>query len=179
MYSAFIFLALLRWTAAAPIADSDASVLSSLRLVKPTSSPTNINQASAALSSIYQVSPTPTNLFAAIGQLSAQGLTANNVGELEGFVDGIANGQASDRNFNLLLPRQPIYPKAERGDAPYMLNEAALRQAIYIPPTFRYGANGAPQPCVLVPGTGNTGYTTFIGNLYPLLQGSSICDPVL
>lgn len=57
-------------------------------------------------------------------------------------------------------------------------SEATLRAAIHIPSTFQYGAEGAPQPIILVPGTGSTGYLTFTGNYIKLLQGSKIADPV-
>ena len=53
--------------------------------------------------------------------------------------------------------------------------EATLRAAIYIPSGFTYGTK---PPVILFPGTGATGYGTFVGNFIPLLQASSWADPV-
>lgn len=158
--------------------DPYASLSSALRSATPTTKPTNINQASAALSSVFQAEPTPTNIYAAIAQLVGQGLTTNNVDDILGFVAGALNGDNSEVNVNLVNPLPTAYPKASASDAPYSLTQTQLRQVIRIPATFKYGRSGAPQPCILVPGTGDTGYTTFKGNMIPLLQGSTICDPV-
>ena len=158
--------------------DPYASISSALRSATPTTKPTNINQASAALSSVFQASPTPVNIYAAIAQLEGQGLVADNVNDILGFVAGSLTGDNSEVNINLRNPSPSAYPKANASDATYDLSQTQLRQVIHIPATFKYGASGAPQPCILVPGTGDTGYTTFKGNLIPLLQGSTICDPV-
>lgn len=106
------------------------------------------------------------------------GLTTYNANSALSAIDGALLGEASEVNINTRKPSITVYPKASSSDAPYDLTEAQLRAAIYIPSTFKYGAKGAPQPVILVPGTGNIGYTTFIGNYIPLLQGSSIGDPV-
>ncbi|KAK5733422.1 hypothetical protein LTR17_009667 [Elasticomyces elasticus] len=155
-----------------------ASALSLLKQVKPTATPTATSQASAALSSIYQSSPTPNNLYAAIGQVVAAGLTTNNINDTLSAINGGLTGQNSMTNNNPKNPSPAAFPKAGNSDAPYDLTEKQLRQVIYIPPTFQYGKKGAPQPVILVPGTGDTGYTTFIGNYIPLLTGSTIGDPV-
>ncbi|EMD00999.1 hypothetical protein BAUCODRAFT_191248 [Baudoinia panamericana UAMH 10762] len=155
-----------------------SSALSLLQSVTPTASPTDVQQASATLSAIFQASPTPNNLYAAIGELVAQGLTTDNVGTAAEFVEGALTGQNSEININLRSPSITVYPKANSSDAAYDLTEAQLRAVIYIPSTFQYGKKGAPQPVILVPGTGDTGYTTFIGNYIPLLQGSTVGDPV-
>lgn len=76
---------------------------------------------------------------------------------------------------NLKNPSSTIYPKKECEDAPYSLSEEALRAAIYIPANFTYGS---VPPVILVPGTGNVGYETFVGNFIQLLPGSSYADPV-
>lgn len=127
--------------------DAYASALNSLLSATATrSSPTDIAQASSALSAIAQASPT--NLYDYAGKLAANGLTSDAPGsDLTRFISGVLTGQNSDTNINLRSPAQPVYPKAAAGDAPYDLSEAQLRAAIYIPSTFKYG-NGA-QPVQL------------------------------
>lgn len=159
--------------------DSYTGILSALTTVtatKPT--PTSTGQASAVLESIFNTTQTSGALYPEISQLVASGLTTDNVAQALAFVDGVLDGENSDQNNNPRNPNPPAYPKAGPKDAPYDLSEETLRGAIYIPSTFQYGKKGAPQPIILVPGTGDTGYTTFVGNYIPLLQGSKIGDPV-
>jgi len=162
-------------------ADTDDPYGSLLDVLKPLTSvtkPTSVEEAQSAVSDALQASPTPENLIAAAAKLVTQGLTTDNVVEALDYVDGLLDGENSENNNNPKNPKTPVYPKAGSKDAPYSLSEAALRAAIHIPSTFQYGKEGAPQPIILVPGTGNTGYLTFSGNLIPLLQGSTIADPV-
>ena len=140
--------------------------------------PSAASEASARLSSVFDAQPTDTDILTTAENLLTAGLTTDNGADALNFVDGLLNGQNSQNNINLRNPQPPAYPRAGPKDAPYDLPEAQLRGAIYIPPAFQYGAKGAPQPIILVPGTGDTGYTTFIGNYIPLLQGSTIGDPV-
>lgn len=159
-------------------AEGYSSALNLLQSVTPTATPTALEPQTAVLSSIFQATPTPNNLYAAAGQLVAAGLTTDNVESALSFVDGLLDGENSEQNLNPINPSKPIYPKASPSDAPYDLTEQQLREVIYIPPTFQYGKSGAPQPIILVPGTGDTGYTTFVGNYIPLLTGSDVGDPV-
>lgn len=162
-------------------ADSDdpfGELIDALRPLSPTASPSSAEEASAAISNVFQASPTPENIVKAAAQLVAQGLTSDNVEDALGFVDGVLSGDNSERNINPINPTPAAYPTAGPSDAPYSLSEDDLRAVIRIPASFQYGAEGAPQPIILVPGTGNTGYITFSGNLIPLLQGSDIADPV-
>lgn len=154
------------------------TILDVLKPVTPTTKLSNVKDATAALSNVYHASPTPKNLIDTTAQLVAQGLTLDNVKRAVDFVDDKFTGENSERNHNPLNPSPAAYPAARPDDAPYSLSEDDLRAAIYIPDTFQYGKPGAPQPIILVPGTGNTGYITFSGNLIPLLQGSKIADPV-
>lgn len=154
------------------------TILSALTSVTPTASPTSPQQAMSSLSAIFGASPTPTNIYGQLAELVADGLTPNNIESALSAVDGALTGENSEVNSNPKNPSPAVYPKASSKDAPYDLTEAQLRGAIYIPSTFKYGASGAPQPIILVPGTGDTGYTTFVGNYIPLLQGSSVGDPV-
>ncbi|KAJ7017706.1 hypothetical protein C8F04DRAFT_1405653 [Mycena alexandri] len=71
-------------------------------------------------------------------------------------------------------PPTSIFPSAA-GDAPYSLSEATLRQAIFIPDTF---TNGAKNPLLIVPGTGQPSFMTYSPNLLPVLQNSDFADPV-
>ncbi|KAF2717762.1 alpha/beta-hydrolase [Polychaeton citri CBS 116435] len=156
--------------------DAYGDALSSLTAIRPTATPADVSAASAALSSIINATPTPANLFETAGNIAKAGLSSDTPADLLGFVNGVLTGQNSEINVNLRIPAITVYPKAGSSDAPYSLTEAQLRAAIYIPPTFKYGKG--VQPVILVPGTGDTGYTTFIGNYIPLLQGSNIGDPV-
>ncbi|KAK1074624.1 hypothetical protein LTR74_000867 [Friedmanniomyces endolithicus] len=154
------------------------SALSYLKTITPTATPTSPQQALAALSSIYEASPTPNNLYAAIGEYVAAGLTTNNINDALSAIEAGPSGANSETNTNPKNPSPPVYPKANSTDAPYDLSETRLRAAIHIPSTYQYGAPNAPQPIILVPGTGDTGYTTFRGSYIPLLTNSPIGDPV-
>lgn len=160
------------------LASPVSSVLDGLSSVVPVATQTDVSQASATLSSIFNASPTPTNLYAEIAQIAAAGLTDDNLGDLVNYVEDGLTGEASTQNSNTRQPSITVYPKASSKDAPYDISEDKLRGAIYIPDTFQYGREGAPQPIILFPGTGANGYTTFKGNYIPLLQGSQIADPV-
>ena len=140
--------------------------------------PASPSKGIARLSSIFGARPTPTSIYEPAEEIVEAGLTTNNVVDALAFVSGALTGQNSDHNVNPRNPKRPIYPRAEPRDAPYDVTEAGLRGAIYIPSSFQYGRKGAPQPVILVPCTGDTGYTTFVGNYIPLLRGSSIGDPV-
>ncbi|QIX01624.1 hypothetical protein AMS68_007141 [Peltaster fructicola] len=155
-----------------------SSVLAQLTTVTATSKPTDIQGASWTLSSICQATPSPTNIYGTIGNIVAAGLTVDNVATIANAVDGLLSGEESWNNTNPIQPAWPIYPQKDHRDVVYDISEKDLRAAIYIPDTFQYGAYGAPNPIILVPGTGDTGYGTFLGNYIPLLQGSSIADPV-
>jgi hypothetical protein len=158
--------------------DPFGSLLDILKPLKSVVQPSSVEEAHSAISDALQASPTPNNLISAAAKLVTQGLTTDNVVQALDYVDGLLTGENSETNDNPIDPPTTIYPQADPNDAPYSLSEAALRAAIHIPSTFQYGKPGAPQPVILVPGTGNTGYLTFAGNLIPLLQGSTIADPV-
>jgi hypothetical protein len=162
-------------------ADTDDPYGSLLDVIKPLTAvtkPTSVEEAQSAISDAFQASPTPNNIVAAAAKLVTQGLSLDNVVDALDYVDGLLDGENSENNNNPIDPITPVYPKAGSNDAPYSLSEDALRAAIHIPSTFQYGKQGAPQPIILVPGTGSTGYLTFSGNYIPLLQGSTIADPV-
>ena len=158
--------------------DPYGDVLNIMKPLKATTRPSDSQQACATVSSLMAASPTPKNIIDTAARLVAQGLTTDNVESALSFVDGVLTGENSENNINPKNPTPAAYPKAGASDAPYSLSEAQLRAVIHIPDSFQYGKPGAPQPIILVPGTGNTGYITFSGNMIPLLQGSDIADPV-
>ncbi|KAF2428800.1 alpha/beta-hydrolase [Tothia fuscella] len=132
----------------------------------------------------HQVPSHATSLISSIVASSTNNPIAEAVARIQnGFApDDIKNiptdaytGSGSSQNSNTRNPSQPVYPKKERGDAPYSLSESALRAAIYIPSSFTYGRT---TPLIMVPGTGSTGYLTYRGNFIKQFTGSSFADPV-
>ncbi|KAI1080593.1 hypothetical protein F5B20DRAFT_539846 [Whalleya microplaca] len=151
----------------------------SVQAVKTAADPESVEQAFEKFSSIYTVAKTP-NLFEAVGKIISLGLSTIGLDDIKQYIAELANNAASHSNTNLKEPDNIIYPRAHSQDAPYSFPEDTLRGAIHIPTTFRYGAEGAPQPIILVGGTGNPGYVSFAGSYIPLLQDSatSFGDPV-
>lgn len=148
------------------------ALTSALKKVTATATPTDVAQASATLAAIQSASPS--SLFEYAAALAANGLVVNDISSLLTSTLGQFTGANSLTNSNP-NPKTSVYPKKGACDAPYSLSETALRQAIHIPSTFTYGKK---PPVILFPGTGNTGYQTFSGNLIPLLTGVSYADPV-
>ncbi|KAH9895335.1 hypothetical protein F4778DRAFT_746369 [Xylariomycetidae sp. FL2044] len=156
-----------------PVAtDLSSSILTSLQAAQTAATPSSVEAAFASLSSIYAADPTP-NFFEAVGSIIVSGLSTIGIDDIEDYIAGIADGAASDSNTNTREPDTAIFPQASSDDAPYSFSEAKLRGAIHIPSTFQYGAEGAPQPVILVAGTGNAAYVTFSGSWVPLLQDNS------
>ncbi|GIZ40470.1 hypothetical protein CKM354_000380600 [Cercospora kikuchii] len=153
-------------------------LIEDFQLVTATAVPVSIPAAADALKEILISAPEPSNLFGYAGSLAAAGLSKDNIPDLLQFAKGAIGPENSSRNVNLRRPSIKVFPKADPKDAPFSLSEADLRAAIHIPSSYKYGARGAPNPIILVPGTGATGYTTFVGNYIPLLQDSNIADPV-
>ncbi|KAI0003949.1 hypothetical protein F4779DRAFT_86644 [Xylariaceae sp. FL0662B] len=139
----------------------------------------SIEEAFNKLSNIYAEEKSP-NLLEAIGNIISSGLSTIGLDDIEKYIAGLAHNAASDSNTNAREPNNAIYPRVHPEDAPYSFSEAKLRGAIHIPSTFRYGAEGAPPPVILVGGTGNPGYVTFAGSYIPLLQDAetSFGDPL-
>lgn len=155
---------------AAPAPDRRAA---STTQVKATTTLTSIAQASDVLVAIYSNETTRKEYPIAYIE---EGLTTLSLKEVEAIVAAPLKGPDSDTNHHSTKIHPSVYPKASSKDAPYDLSESDLKKAIYIPSSFQCGKNG--QPVILVPGTGDTGYTSFIGNYIPLLQNSSFADPV-
>lgn len=160
---------------AGQIAGNEAwsSISSALTKVTATTTQTQAASAISQLASIHSARPSA-NLFEFVAAVAAEGLTADSVTDLLASVEGLASGQNSMSNDNVQQPADTIYPKKD-DDPEYSVTESSLRSAIYIPPSF---TNGDKPPVILMPGTGSTGYFTFIGNYIPLLSGSDFADPV-
>jgi len=155
---------------AAPAPDRRAA---SSTQFKATTTLTSVAQASDVLVAIYSNETTRKEYPIAYIE---EGLTTLSLEEVEGIVAAPLKGPDSDTNHHSTKSHPAVYPKASSKDAPYDLSERDLQKAIYIPSSFQCGKNG--QPVILVPGTGDTGYTSFIGNYIPLLQNSSFADSV-
>lgn len=136
-----------------------STISSALAQVTATKTQTNAASAIAQLSSIHAAKPSA-NLFEFVAAVAAEGLTANSVNDLLGFVDGLASGENSMSNVNIQKPKDTIYPR-KGNDPKYSVTESSLRAAIYIPASFQ---GGKVQPVILMPGTGATGYFTYVGN---------------
>ncbi|CAD0088711.1 unnamed protein product [Aureobasidium mustum] len=137
-----------------------STISSALAQVTATTTQTNAASAISQLSSIHAAKPSA-NLFEFVAAVAAEGLTANNVNDLLGFVDGLATGENSMSNVNIQAPKDTIYPRKGK-DPKYSVTESSLRSAIYIPPSF---TNGKVQPVILMPDIS-------------LLTGSTYADPV-
>jgi hypothetical protein len=155
------------------VAQGDATtVLDILSQLQPTTRPTNIEAAVARQSQIWASPTTRTDFFAAVATQIAGGLVLD--GTLNAALNGgLPVGENSISNNN--PPTSGIYPKKDVADAPYTLSESALRQAIFIPPSFTYGTK---RPVIFVPGTASYGGINFANNLRKLLTGKSFADPV-
>jgi len=158
--------------------DFFSSIESDLQSLTVEAAPSTIEEAFSRLSSIFDGKEL--TIFETAAQLISLGLSSLDWDGVQNYIEGLVSGLASSSNVNSREPVNAVYPKASTDDAPYSFTENELRGAIYIPQTFRYGVSDAPQPILLVGGTGNPGYVTFIGTYIPLLQNveTSFGDPV-
>lgn len=156
------------------VAEGDPTkVLDILKQLQPTTRPTSIEDALRRGADIW-TNPTPRqDFYAAVATQIADGLILDATLKTT-LAGGLAVGENSIDNNNP-APPTPIYPKKNAADAPYTLSEPDLRKAIFIAPSFTYGAK---RPVIFVPGTGSYGGTTFAYNLRKLLTGKSYADPV-
>ncbi|KAL1968527.1 hypothetical protein VTN77DRAFT_1737 [Rasamsonia byssochlamydoides] len=157
------------------ISDKAATIKSELQQrqsTQQTSTSSSVESAFSAISSIFQNGVS--DLAQAVEELLSQGLLTGSLLELlNGYADFSLN---SDSNNNPKSPATPIYPSKSSGDAPYSVDEATLRAAIYIPESFSYGANGK-IPVILVPGTAVPAGVTYYFSFSKL--GSAVnVDPV-
>lgn len=156
-----------------------------------------IDQLSETFAGLLQAvvaGPVPTSVPDALALINAtignaqNGVTIENVAQaiLDGvsitdLTQNVLSGYAlsSINSYNNVNPPPPIpiYPQKQANDAPYSVPEAQLRAAIYIPPSFSYGAANK-RPILFVPGTGAYGGVNFISNLGKLLGNDPRFDPV-
>ncbi|KAL2839424.1 hypothetical protein BJY01DRAFT_250519 [Aspergillus pseudoustus] len=88
-----------------------------------------------------------------------------------------ANVVTATNETNTVEPSVPVFPRKASTDAPYSVNEEALRGAIHIPSTFEYGS-GSKTPVVLVPGTAVSSDITWANGFAKLLGQTDYADPV-
>ncbi|TVY37170.1 Lipase B [Lachnellula occidentalis] len=162
----------------ADITNYFSSVESDLKSLTVQTAPSTIEDAFSTLQSILEGKNL--TLFDTATQLISAGLSSLTWDGVVSYIDGLESGLASSSNVNSREPSVAVFPSASIGDAPYSFSEDELRSALYIPGNFTYGVSGAPQPILLVGGTGNPGYVTFVGTYIKLLQNeeTSFGDPV-
>ncbi|KAI0126262.1 hypothetical protein BJ170DRAFT_683858 [Xylariales sp. AK1849] len=164
-----------------PIGTHPAAYSALFDVLQPMSAnatPSSIEEAFDRLLDIHQTKGL--SLFDTVGRLVSSGLSSLHIDGVHDFRAGMFGSEASDSNVNSREPENLIYPRVSADDAPYSFSEAKLRGALHIPTTFRYGAADAPQPVLLIGGTGNPGYVTFAGSYIPLLENpeTSFGDPI-
>ena len=158
--------------------ESLSSIKTELQSITASAAPSTIEEAFSTLSAIFDGKNV--TVFTTAAQLISSGLSSLSLDAVPAYIAGFASGLASSANVNSREPVVAVYPRASADDAPYSITETALRSAIHIPDAFQYGAPGAPQPVLLLGGTGNSAYVTFVGTYIPLLQSeeTSFGDPV-
>ncbi|CAG8157474.1 unnamed protein product [Penicillium olsonii] len=106
--------------------------------------------------------------------LVTKGLAPKNIVDL---LTGINEESINSmNNSNPIDPQTSIYPK-DSTDAPYDQTEEDLRAAIYIPESFKYGADGK-RPILLVPGTGDPAGVSYYFNFEKLIPETDFADAV-
>ena len=111
------------------------------------------------------------DLHARAMKLIESGLTTGD------FRDLRKRAAEGDKSVQKMIPKaqSQIYPSKSRKDPSYSVWEFELRKAIKIPVTFTFGEK---PPVILVPGTGSTGFLTYVGNYLKLLANVPYADPV-
>lgn len=140
--------------------------LSSLDHVKPTTRPTNIDDAIAREGSIWRSSNTDADFYVAVTKQVGSGLV-DDASLGKALNGGPPVGEDSTSNNNP-RPSKRIYPRIGQDDTVYTIPEDALRQAIFIPKDFTYGAK---PPVIFVTATGTYGGSVFGHNLRKQLAG--------
>jgi hypothetical protein len=129
-----------------------ATSSSSLAVASATlSAPSGVSDAASRLSSVIQAQATQSTASGFMSDLAEAGLTTDSVEDALEYVQGLLARESGSNNINSRTPFPYAYPTAKSEDAPYSASEYELRSAIYIPDTFQYGREGAPQPVILCP----------------------------
>ncbi|KAJ9364798.1 putative lipase [Paecilomyces variotii] len=152
--------------------ETAANILSGLQ---GNSNGNNTQSIKVALDAIAEIfSSGIEDIAQASDELIAKGLIPSDIFDLlNGYADFSLN---SISNVNTRSPSSTIYPSKSSDDAPYSLDENTLRGAIYIPPSFSYGANGK-KPIILVPGTAVPAGTTYYFSFSKINEAANV-DPV-
>jgi hypothetical protein len=163
----------------AAAAKDPAGVNAALVKIVAPNRPSNVADAQARASKVWASPTGRTDIYPAIATQVALGLGPLLDGTLNTVLNGgLPVGENSINNNNppagqVLWPRKKTPDAAN--DAPYSIDEAELRKAIFIPPSFTYGSK---RPVIMVPGTASYGGTNFANNLRKLLSGTDYADPV-
>ncbi|KAE9371124.1 alpha/beta-hydrolase [Stipitochalara longipes BDJ] len=156
--------------------DVPAVVQKLFQAVKPTSTPTSVQQAISEANSAFgitsasQAPPPEQDILQNVVTLLLDGFTSS---DLQAVIQGLV--AQSSNNINPPVPFLKTFYNTVLGNAPFDIAESALRAAIYIPPGFTWGAK---QPVLMSPGTGATGASSFSSNIGKLLAQESFADPV-
>lgn len=101
------------------------------------------------------------NVFDVAANLAISGAIPSDILRL---LNGYANQSLNALdNENHPVTGDTVYPFKMEIDAPYSVEEAKLRAAIYIPESFSHGKDGK-KPVILVPGTGVPAGTSYYFN---------------
>lgn len=150
----------------APLISAIDSSLSRLQGPSPTKTPQSAEDVLSYLQNRFQNKPTNLGYisngldYVANGLLDVKGIAGSTINTSPAGINSFANKNPD--------PPTPVYPKVSPSDAPYSLSENTLRSAIYIPSTFN--PTNAPNPVILVPGTGSFGGFNYEGNFAKVLQ---------
>lgn len=182
IFAPLLFLSVSLHAAPAPLPDDillarQAGLPGSLAGAQKGQPPSSVDDAKSKLMAICGNGKKPSNVFDFSASLVSSGLVTDSVAAITKEVLGVLTGENSHNNDNP-EPPTPVYPQKATSDAPYSLDETALRGAIFIPSDFDTKDKAGQQPIVLLPGTGNTGFITFQGNYIKLLQADSRFNPV-
>lgn len=154
-------------------ADPLAALTSALQKIKPGSRPASIKQAVQLLKAAHS-GLKPLGYFGQSAALLSSGLTTGDFQAI-GTGGGTFTAENSANNNNPPAD-EVIYPKKDAGDAPYSQTENQLRKQIFVPDDFTYGKK---PPVILIPGTGERGGNTYVGNFRKTLRNNPNADPVL
>lgn len=147
-----------------------SALLGELGDIKPTATPSSIEDVVSVVQSVAGAEPTAF-LHSAV-ELVLNGLGPDS---LDGVLEQYSQGSNSENNENTREPESVIYPSAHDDDAPYSVSEEVLRAAIHIPDSFTYGKK---PPVVMPPATAAKGGLCYESNLGKLLPETDYADPV-